>query len=67
MSDLLWLLLGSGIVIVGAGWWRHRREQAKLRQWLAWMAALEHAERSKGVEDAICWNWDAMKKKRSTP
>ena len=65
MSDLLWLLLGSAIVIVWAGWWRYRREQAQLKQWLAWMAALEHAERSKGLEDQVCWNWDEMRRRRN--
>ena len=65
MSGLLYLLLVSVSLILVAGWWRHRREQAKLRQWLAWMAALEHAERSKGLEDQVCWNWDEMRRRRN--
>ena len=62
MSGLLWLLLVSAALLLLGGWWQHRRDQQKLQNWIR---QVEHAERSQGMTDQVCWNWDAMKKKRT--
>jgi len=61
MTGLLYLLLVSAGLLLLGGWWQHRRDQQKFK---LWRAALEHAERSKGLPDQICWNWDEMRRRR---